>query len=115
MAFSIAPIGLKDLNLYLNFGASYYMTPFRDRFITFEPTTANPASGITGHEITPHGVGITRQQIDDQVLEVPEVQYIPDIVASLLSYRKLEKQDFKIQSVTMEDDTSLFEITDLQR
>ena len=90
------------------------MTPFRDRFITYLPTTANPVSGITGHEITPHGVGITQQQVDDQVLEVPDVRHIPDAVASLLSYRQLEKQGFKIQPVAMEDGTSLFEITDLQ-
>ena len=90
------------------------MTPFRDRFATLSPTTANPASGITGDEITPQGIGITRQQIDDQVLEVPDVQYIPNIVTSLLSYRQLEKQGFKLQPVAMEDGTSLFEITDLQ-
>jgi hypothetical protein len=90
------------------------MTPFRDRFTTFLPIKANPAGGITGHEIIPQGIRTIRQQIDDQVLEVPYVQYIPNIVASLLSYRQLEKQGFRIESAPMEDGTSLFEITDPQ-
>ena len=88
------------------------MTPFRDKFVSFQPTTAGPAGGITGHEITPQGVGTIRQQIDDQVLEVPNVRHIPNIIASLLSYRLLEKQGFKIQPIAMQDGTSLFEITD---
>jgi len=60
MAFLIALIGLKDSNLYLNSGAFYYMTPFRDRFITFELTTVNPASDITGHKIIPYNIKITQ-------------------------------------------------------
>ena len=71
------------------------MTPFRDRFTTFQPITADPAGGITGHEITPKGVGTIRQQIDDQVLEVPYVQYIPNIVASLC-YDKLKRWGINI-------------------
>jgi hypothetical protein len=90
------------------------MTPFRDRFTTFLPIKANPAGGITGHEIIPQGIRTIRQQIDDQVLEVPYVQYIPNIVASLLSYRQLEKQGFRIESAPIKDGTSLFEITDPQ-
>jgi hypothetical protein len=114
MAFSTTTTSSTDPNWYLDSGASYHMTPFRDRFTTFLPIKANPAGGITGHEIMPQGIGTIQQQIDDQVLEVPYVQYIPNIVASLLSYRQLEKQGFRIQSIPMEDGTSLFEITDLQ-
>jgi hypothetical protein len=114
IAFSANSSTTKDLNWYLDSGASYHMTPFRDRFTTFLPIKANPAGGITGHEIMPQGIGTIRQQIDDQVLEVPYVQYIPNIVASLLSYRQLEKQGFRIESAPMEDGTSLFEITDPQ-
>jgi hypothetical protein len=114
MALSTTTTSLTDPNWYLDSGASYHMTPFRDRFVSFQPITANPAGGITGHEITPRGIGAIRQQIDDQVLEVSNVRYIPNIVASLLSYRQLEKQGFKIQPIAMQDGTSLFEITDLQ-
>ena len=42
------------------------------------------------------------------------MQYIPNIVTSLLSYRQLEKQGFKLQPVAIEDGTSLFKITDFQ-
>ena len=61
IAFSTATASLKDPNLYLNTTALYYMTPFRDRFATLLPTTANPASGITGNKIMPQDIRITRQ------------------------------------------------------
>jgi hypothetical protein len=77
------------------------MTPFRDRFTTFLSTTADPAGGITGHKITPLDVGTIRQQIDDQVFEIPNIRYIPNIVISLLFYRQLEKQGFKIQPIAI--------------
>jgi Reverse transcriptase (RNA-dependent DNA polymerase) len=113
-AFSTTTSNIKDQNWYLDSGASYHMTPFRDKFTTFRPIKADPAGGITGHEITPQGIGTIRQHIDDQVLEIPNVRYIPNIVTSLVSYRQLEKQGFKIELMPMEDGTSLFEITDPQ-
>ena len=114
MAFSTTTMSSTDLNWYLDSGASYHMILFRDRFVSFQPITANPAGGITGHEITLQGVGAIQQQIDDQVLEVPNVRYIPNIVASLLFYHQLEKQGFKIQPIAMQNSTSLFKIIDLQ-
>jgi hypothetical protein len=114
MALSTTTTSLTDPNWYLDSGASYHMTPFRDKFTTFRPIEGNSAGDITGHEITPLGVGTIRQQIDNQILEIPSVRYIPNIVASLISYRQLEKQGFRIESIPMEDGTSLFEITDPQ-
>jgi hypothetical protein len=49
------------------------MTPFRDSFTTFLPVKASSADGITGHKITPQSIGTIRQQIDNQVLEIPNV------------------------------------------
>ena len=59
IAFSTILIGSKDPNLYLDSGISYYMTPFWDRFITFESITVNPASNITGYKIIPYNIKIT--------------------------------------------------------
>jgi hypothetical protein len=53
IAFSTTTTSSKDPNWYLDSGASYHMTPFRDRFTTFLLIKANPAGGITGHEIMP--------------------------------------------------------------
>ena len=112
MAFSTTTTSSRDPNWYLDSGASYHMTPFRDRFTTFLPVMTSSADGITGHKITPQSIGTIRQQINDQILEIPYVRYIPNIVTSLLSYRQLEKDGFRIESAPMEDGTSLFEITD---
>jgi hypothetical protein len=114
-AIALSTTSNNDSNWYLDSGASYHMTPFRDKFTTFRSIKeSSTAGGITGHEITPQGVGTIQQHIDNQVLEIQNVRYMPNIVANLISYRQLEKQGFKIKPIPMQDGTSLFEITDPQ-
>jgi hypothetical protein len=90
------------------------MSPFRDKFVTYKSIEGPSAGEFLGGKAKAKGIGTVQLSVNDQVLELKEVRYMPDIITSLISYRILEKQGFKINPKPMADGTSLFEITDTQ-
>src|SRR5947207_14172540 len=74
-----------------------------------EEKTANT---VISHEVKIMKIDMIHLNVDDKIMKLNETHYMSELAVNLISYEMLEQQDFKIMSVTMINDRSLFEITD---
>src|SRR5438046_2973067 len=90
------------------------MTSERNVFIHCKPyEEKKTANVVTDHEVKIMKIDTIHLNVDNKIMKLNKTCYMSELAVNLISYEMLEQQDFKIMSVAMINDRSLFKITDL--
>src|SRR5947207_12219431 len=90
------------------------MTSERNVFIHCESyEEEKTANTVTDHEVKIMKIDMIHLNVDNKIMKLNKTCYMFELAVNLISYEMLEQQDFKIMSVVMINDRSLFKITDL--
>ena len=58
--------------------ASFHMTPCKDAFVSFSPITGERIKDANGGFASVNGIGKVVLDIDDGILELEDVRYVPN-------------------------------------
>jgi hypothetical protein len=76
--------------------ASYHMTPCKDAFASFSSITGDRIKDANGGFGSVNGIGKVVLDVDDGILELEDVRYVPTLTSNLISYGLLEDQGFTL-------------------